>query len=864
MKRFLSFMLVLIFAFCSLTACKDKEPEKTVGEETTAVQETPVSVNEFEFDTSGVTAEKQITVDGNKALTAENTTYDGLGMVSANNSSRLLTDYRREHPDIYNELIEYMFGSEGLNLSIIKIEMGADVNSSSGTEPAVKRYEDEEADVTRGAGYQLAADAQKCNPDLYVDLLNWGIPNWVANASDPYAATYKWYKETIDALYDTYGLKVTHVTATRNERDIDTEWVKYLADKLENETDERYDYGEIKIVAGEEVCTWGIADEMLKDEDLLNAVDVITSHYTSFTSSNVKLLQEEYGKEVWFSDGSSPMGNSKEIYKYGGNGSGISGINGMLDIATRITQAMTEGMTMYEFQPTISAYYSGVTYFPKQLITANEPWSGAYTLDTGYYMSLHFSRFIKKGWNYIDDACFGDGSAGGDGHAIVNSTYNYITCMDPESKDYSMVLVNNSEKTIKYDITVKNAGSEDSVLYAWETRGPDCDDDDYFANYFKLLGAVKASEDSEQNKVYTVVLKPYSIMTLSTLNVEQVEYKDRSDESKLLELPYSDDFEYTDFDSSYLEAHGYTPRYATDLGGAFEVVSTDNGNVLMQKITYDNKPVEWGSSSSPITNLGDDRWQNYTASVDVLFTDKVTDDTKANYTGIGVRYILADSNQSGYWCKLYDSGKWELMRDNSSVESGTISDFDSTEWHNIQITAIENVISCSIDGVELTTWTDEKGVINSGRIALYISFENNCFDNLKAEKAGDGEYYITRLDNLNEAITYSAGSTDENGEGWFFDNMCTYKNFNRTLSTGEVGDTVSVKFNGTEVAIIGPSKEATIKVEIDGTTVEENYVCPKGSQRKACYRISGLEDGEHTITVTVVSGTFNVDAVEYR
>ena len=46
MKRFLSFMLVLIFAFCSLTACKDKEPEKTVGEETTAVQETPVSVNE--------------------------------------------------------------------------------------------------------------------------------------------------------------------------------------------------------------------------------------------------------------------------------------------------------------------------------------------------------------------------------------------------------------------------------------------------------------------------------------------------------------------------------------------------------------------------------------------------------------------------------------------------------------------------------------------------------------------------------------------------------------------------------------------------------------------------------------------------
>ena len=39
--------------------------------------------------------------------------------------------------------------------------MGSDINSSSGTEPAVKRTPDEPADVTRGAGYQLAADANK-------------------------------------------------------------------------------------------------------------------------------------------------------------------------------------------------------------------------------------------------------------------------------------------------------------------------------------------------------------------------------------------------------------------------------------------------------------------------------------------------------------------------------------------------------------------------------------------------------------------------------------------------------------------------------------------------------------------------------
>ncbi len=39
--------------------------------------------------------------------------------------------------------------------------MGADVNTSSGTEPTTMRYEDEKADVTRGAGFQLAADIKK-------------------------------------------------------------------------------------------------------------------------------------------------------------------------------------------------------------------------------------------------------------------------------------------------------------------------------------------------------------------------------------------------------------------------------------------------------------------------------------------------------------------------------------------------------------------------------------------------------------------------------------------------------------------------------------------------------------------------------
>ncbi|MBQ7783285.1 MAG: glycosyl hydrolase family 59, partial [Oscillospiraceae bacterium] len=85
-------------------------------------------------------------------------------MVSGNNSSRLLMDYKYEQPEKYREILEHIFGKDGLNITHLKLEMGSDINSSSGTEPCVKRNRSEAADVTRGAGYILAADAKKINP----------------------------------------------------------------------------------------------------------------------------------------------------------------------------------------------------------------------------------------------------------------------------------------------------------------------------------------------------------------------------------------------------------------------------------------------------------------------------------------------------------------------------------------------------------------------------------------------------------------------------------------------------------------------------------------------------------------------------
>ncbi len=813
-----------------------------------------VNDKELVFDTAEVTQTKTITADGNKAMSDVNKLYDGLGMVSANNSSRLLLDYKAQQPEVYQKLLEYMFGDDGMGLSLIKIEMGADVDSSSGTEPAVMRSADEPADVTRGAGYQLAADALKINPDIKIDLLYWGIPNWVSSADDTYDAMYKWYKSTIDAMYDKYGIKVTHVTVNQNERNIDIEWVKYFSKRLKEETDERYDYDSIQIVCGEAVGTWGIADQMLKDEELMNAIDVVTSHYTSWTSENVKKLKNEYGKKVWFSEGSSPMSYSVSTYKYDGTGSGMSDVNGMLDIATRITQAMAEGMTMYEFQPVISAYYSGVTYYPKQLITANEPWSGAYSLDTGFYMTLHFSQFIKDGWQLIDGACFGDGKAGGDGHAIVDSTFNYITCVDEDKNNCSAVLVNNSAETIEYDIELSNMSCTDKPFFVWETKAPE-EGEDYYSSFFKKQGHI-----IPENGTVKVVIKPCSMMTVSTLDVEEKAFENAA--SEILKLPYADDFEYSGYDADFLSERGNAPLYTTDQGGAFEVENVDGNNVLMQKITKDIIPTDWGYTSEPVTNLGDDRWANYSVSINAYFAEGITSEDDA-YVGVGARYALADYNFSGYWLKLHNDGRCELMKDGTSLAEENIENFDQKTMHTLKISASNTNIECSVDGKTVISLEDTEQPAISGRAAIYSSYHANYFDDLKIETVDGYAPYITRADDLDPVIKYSAGSNLEDNGGWYHNTMSSYKNYNRTTSDGHAGDTMEFTFSGSAFAILGQTSSAVINVEIDGETVDENISC-KGGARQAAYYKYGLENGEHNVKITVVDGTLQLDAVEYQ
>ena len=796
---------------------------------------------------------RDVVIDGSTANTKENMLYRGAGMVSANNSSRLLLDYKAENPDAYWEIMNYMFGSDGIEINHLKVEMGADINSSSGTEPSVKRTEDEKADVTRGAAYQLAADAKTINPDLTLDMLWWSEPKWISNAEDEYAARYKWYKETLDAAYETYGIKFDYVSAVQNERGADYEWIKYLSKNLKSEKDCPYDYSKIKIVGGEGVCSWGFADEMLYDEELMNAVDVVGSHYTSKSTEEAQKLANEYGKELWFSEACPPMSYSKGTYKYDATGSGLNDINGLLDIANRVITMYPQGkMNLYEYQPVVAAYYDGACYCQKQLITANDPWNGYYYLGNGFYMSLHFSQFVKKGWAFVDSASYADGVAGGDGHAIVDANYSYFTAADTSTGDYSTVLTNTTPNDITYNFTVSNLDKASSAVNVWETRGPD--DGAFDENYFKHIDTVTPAEN-DGIYTYSVTIKPYSLVTLSTVEVEQKEYTSPAEEDNtVLSLPYSDDYEYAGYPDDYLSSRGGAPRYTTDEGGAFEVVNKDGNNVLMQKITPDIKAGEWGSTPNPTTNFGDDRWFNYSAQVDVSF--EPSDKKEENYTGIGVRYTLPCAGESGYWFQLFEDGTWNLKRNKDVLINGKLENFDAAKSHTIKIEAFNTAVCTYVDGEKACDYvSSEESVLSAGRCALFSSYDNNCFDNLKVEAVDGYDTYVTRFDNTDDCFEYA-------GE-WEHNTMCGFANLKRTLSTGKEGSSFTLNFNGTGFAISGATaKDAIISVEVDGKVVEDAYVVKGTGSRELSYNLMGLEDKAHTAKITVKSGEYAIDGMQ--
>ena len=107
-------------------------------------------------------------------------TFDGHGLLSAGASSRLLCDYKEPQR---SQILDYLFKPQfGASLDIIKVEIGGDCQSTSGTEASHMHSRD---DLGCGRGYEgfVLTEALRRNPSIKTWGLSWGVPAWISEGS---------------------------------------------------------------------------------------------------------------------------------------------------------------------------------------------------------------------------------------------------------------------------------------------------------------------------------------------------------------------------------------------------------------------------------------------------------------------------------------------------------------------------------------------------------------------------------------------------------------------------------------------------------------------------------------------------------
>jgi hypothetical protein len=845
-------------------------------------------------------------------------TFKGFGVLSANSTSAVLMDYKALHPDVYARLLRILFGGAHPIMTQVKIEMGNDRNNSTGPDPATMRWETEPANVARDPGFQLAADAKKLNPNLRVSILRWNAPAW-ANTNDK---IYIWYKNTILAAYRQYGFMVDYVDPGVNESKPDLTWTKQYANLVRTDstgyvnTDPRRAgfrpgeadlYHQIKVVISDEAGIGSFGGSMVNDVDLRDAVAVAGYHYNTDDDSgnDFTRLAEQYDKEVWNSEAQATFSNSS--FRPNNNtadptvpGTGIGGTGSALEMANTVVKGFVMSRrTHFVYQPAIGSFYEGGQYAYKELVSARDPWSGWIHYDAGLAVLQHFTSFSVAGWEnatntagiwrFIPQA---SASTATGTNPVVgrNGLPDYVTMAAPDAKNFSTVIVNDSEYPRTYSITPNgfHLGAHPR-LAVWETRAADAGEV-YNANYKRRVGDLAAGA----NRAYTVQVKPYSIVTVTSLDVtcdpEWTAPLPTEGTRTVLDADpqhgvlWSDGFDYRGWTVPVIGAGGATrrrenfidsrggdtgaiPLYTWDRNGAFEAVKADHGNyVLRQQVdrTATGVGAAW-NNADPITGVGDLRWTNYQARVDVHFDRAPASD---NYAAIGARSTGGGNSHSlsgtPYALRLGSDGSWQFLRTGTTVTSGTVTGFDASAWHRLAIRVAGNQITGFVDDRQVFTWSDD-APYRSGRVDLASGFYYTGFDKLKIERVpGYLPYYTEYLDNLEmnnladppaTKLVYGGSWRHANGGGMYV--------YQRSSSTSQApGATLAYTFTGSGLDITGVNDgSARLSVRMDGALIATDVATLRSTNYQQTFSLRGLPWGRHTVTVEVVAGTLLVDAV---
>jgi galactosylceramidase len=748
-----------------------------------------------------------VNVDGNGPSRA----FYGIGLVNSSGTSKLLQDYPADQQqDILDLLFKPKFGA---GLQLVKNEIGADSNTSSGTEPSHWRNA-ADTPAARGVNFWIAREAKARNPDMQFAALRWATPAWVKDD----AAKSRYLTSFLD-LMSANGTPVDFIGPGINEDDYTAALGAFIKNTFKPALDAG-GYTSKIIIADDIKKRWSAAPAVNEDAALKAPIFALSAHYTDTASAAAK-------------SSGLPLFNAE-------SDTGMMDWTRAIWVARRIATALSTGkQSLWLFQPALDCVYENIRYQRKGILTANTPWSGHYEVHPDLWLAAQFTQFADVGWRILDA---GSGAVDGDNA--------YVTFKDPRSGAYSIVIVNGGSRDETYTFNTSNVA--DAALHVWST-----DEQAQFVSKPAII---------PRQRTFNVTVPARSVYSLTTTEGQRKGIPARAvPASAHLALPYSDDFS-----TGY--AAGDQPKYFHDQNGAFEVVNDNaGGRTLKQVIT--NPPNQWdhGNNQPPFTVMGGLEFANYAVGLDV----KIPDSSAS--AGVAARLNQVDpmaaarTQPEGYSLWLDGTGHWLLKKSTGAtvtvLSSGALAGYDNNRWHRFKIAVNGQTIEGSIDGAKLATVTDD--TFASGNIALATdttnknAWPNVQFKNLRIEAIDSATpaFVEQRDDGDREVFAYSK-------EGWKHAGgvSASQTDFKRTRSIAEkTGATLEFSFNGPQVTLVGVKSKTGGKADVYIDDVPRGTIdtaSPVTRNRTTLFSAYELKPGRHVFRLVVNSGSLTVDLAE--
>lgn len=623
--------------------------------------------------------------------------FHGIGALSGGGgNTRLLYDY----PDAQrNQILDYLFKpGYGANLQILKVEIGGDTNSTDGAEHS---FEHTEGDIKCDAGYEmwLMKEARQRNPNIKLYAMAWGAPSWVSDGDDHHGfytpKAIKYLEHFLQCAKDK-GTPIDYLGGwnerysngwSGDHRDVAMPWYVSLRSSLNSDG-----YSSVQVVGGDDFG-WQVAKDMRADGNTAfrDAVDVVGIHYPCHymsdesscePSTEARSLLDDQHKPLWASeDGSQNLDT------------------GALPMARAHNRGYIDAKISAQINwPLTASAYQELLFADTGLISANQPWSGAYHVGASTWVTAQTTQFTAPDWYFADSA---SGYLGGSRSAGLGS---YVTYVAPQKDNWSTVAETvdapaGSSQTLNLSVT---GGLPGGTVHVWSTDLSDP------RVVYPMSHVGDVTPDS--NGKYAITLAAghvYTITTTSTVpgtSAAQSPGTASSPTRTMLSLPYTD--------SLGSAPIGKEPKLFTDMNGAFQSApcgGNRTGNCLRQ--TAVGTPIFWnsGTHDNPYTLAGDPHWSNYTVAADVML------EQSGSVELVGRAEAQSRNNEGleAYHLNVSGTGAWNIQKSDKSWQlttlpnaSGTTSALRANTWYRLALTFQGSQISATLDGKLLGTTTD--------------------------------------------------------------------------------------------------------------------------------------------------------------